>query len=141
MASKCLSHACGHRVSLGFCLDLPRCFQLVESPPEERLALHLCMKLDCEADVVPQHPIATESGNYRADFLVTASLDSALKLVVEVDGHDFHERTKEQAARDKSRDRAMLAAGYHVMRFTGSEVWRDPNRCASEVQSFMRRGT
>lgn len=54
-------------------------------------------------------------------------------LAVELDGHDFHERTKEQAQRDKARDRALAAAGYRVLRFTGSEVWRDAGNCVDEL--------
>jgi very-short-patch-repair endonuclease len=55
------------------------------------------------------------------------------KMVVECDGHDFHERTKEQARRDKERDRSIQALGYKVFRFTGSEVYSDVLRSASEA--------
>ena len=88
-------------------------------------------------------------GKYRVDFLIHAydfgrcemgddykfKYDQALwrKLVVECDGHDFHERTKEQAARDRSRDRALITQGLTVFRFTGSELWRDPIGCAGQV--------
>ena len=74
-------------------------------------------------------------GSYRADFLMLhrASLNTFAGIVVECDGHDFHERTKEQATRDKSRDREMQIAGYRVLRFTGSEIWRDAFKCADQV--------
>jgi very-short-patch-repair endonuclease len=58
-------------------------------------------------------------------------------IVVECDGHDFHERTKEQAQRDKSRDREMMAMGFRVIRFTGSEIHRHPQRCAKEIDSLF----
>lgn len=58
-------------------------------------------------------------------------------LVIELDGHDFHERTKEQAQRDKSRDRKLQALGWKVLRFTGSEVYRDPAACCLEVRRLM----
>ena len=70
----------------------------------------------------------------RVDFLIHA-LDCGgereeewnwKQLIVECDGHDFHERTKEQAAKDKARDRQAQLAGYTVFRYTGSELWRDP---------------
>ena len=54
-------------------------------------------------------------------------------IVAECDGHDFHERTKAQAASDKSRDRYLQTEGYKVYRFTGSEIWRDAFACANEV--------
>ena len=52
---------------------------------------------------------------------------------MECDGHDFHERTKAQAAHDKTRDRALQARGLKVLRYTGSEIWADPFGCALDV--------
>lgn len=95
--------------------------------------------------VFPQAKI----GKYRIDFLIAiydfcvADLDERHNwiydekhwkyLVVECDGHDFHERTKEQAAKDRRRDRELGLQGYKVFRFTGSEIWRDPIKCATDV--------
>lgn len=50
-----------------------------------------------------------------------------MAIAIELDGHDFHERTKEQATRDKKRDRALVSAGWSVLRFTGSEVIKAPS--------------
>jgi very-short-patch-repair endonuclease len=74
-------------------------------------------------------------GNYRADFLFQLKNEAGdlKRLVVEVDGHDFHERTKAQAAHDKARDRWMAGNGYDVIRFTGSEVWANPFKCALDI--------
>lgn len=44
---------------------------------------------------------------------------ACFSAVIECDGHEFHERTKRQAARDRSRDRAIQAFGYRIFRFTG----------------------
>ena len=38
-----------------------------------------------------------------------------------------------QAARDRQRDRAMIAEGFRVVRFTGQEIYRDVEGCAEEV--------
>lgn len=62
------------------------------------------------------------------------------RLIVECDGHDFHERTKEQAARDRARDRAATLSGYDIMRFTGSQIWGDPWGCAGEVVAWANKG-
>lgn len=59
------------------------------------------------------------------------------RLVVECDGHDFHERTKEQAANDRGRDRALQEKGYNIFRFTGSEIWRDPMGCVGQVVDWL----
>jgi very-short-patch-repair endonuclease len=76
-----------------------------------------------------------EIGPYIADLAVTSPIGN---VVVECDGHDFHERTREQAAHDKRRDRYMQAAGWRVLRFTGSEIHRDAARCADEIRAFLR---
>jgi very-short-patch-repair endonuclease len=84
-------------------------------------------------------------GKYRADFALRRTLPFKKNraiispiLIVECDGHDYHERTKEQAQRDKARDREMLGMGLRVIRFTGSEVFRDYWRCATEVLTTLK---
>lgn len=78
-------------------------------------------------------------GSYRVDFLL--SLRGLRNfLVVELDGHDFHERTKEQARHDRRRDRYMTARGLMVFRFTGSEIYRDVAACVGEcIAHFWRQ--
>lgn len=58
-------------------------------------------------------------------------------VLVECDGHDYHERTKDQAKRDKARDRKLQAAGHTVLHFTGSEIWADPLAPAIEVYDYL----
>ena len=72
---------------------------------------------------------------YRADFLLTVRVRGEVlgNVVIECDGHQFHERTKEQAARDRARDRAMTLSGFKVMRFTGSELHRDLMTCVHDA--------
>ena len=90
--------------------------------------------------VTPQAKI----GRYRADFFIeyrlTEKMDwfsrppkTDVKVVVECDGHDFHERTKRQAAHDRKRDRVMQEMGYLVYRFTGAEIYADPFRCVQQT--------
>jgi len=81
-------------------------------------------------------------GQYSADFLLELGrLGGPIeaRIVVEVDGHDFHQRTKQQAAHDKKRDRFFAATGLTVLRFTGSEVTRDAKACASEAMVLLGR--
>lgn len=93
----------------------------MHSSSQERRAIEICA----------QHRIES----YRADFLVTSENPQRgrLSVVVEVDGHDFHERTKKQASHDKERDRSMQRLGFLVFRFTGSDINSDPIACADEV--------
>jgi very-short-patch-repair endonuclease len=79
------------------------------------------------------------AGRYRIDFLIYSTIWAEFKLAIECDGHDFHERTKEQAARDRARDRELQALGLHVLRFTGSEIWKSPVNCAAEVGEHILR--
>ena len=90
-----------------------------------------------------------EIGPYRMDFaLVAAALSHEakdpetiplLKIAIECDGHDFHERTKEQAAHDRARDRFLQGEGLTVLRFTGSEIWRSAEACRNEIIAHVKR--
>lgn len=88
--------------------------------------------------LVPQIDVYYGVVSWRADFVFDVCADSGIwrRLIVECDGHEFHERTKKQAARDRSRDRAVQAAGQRIMRFTGSELWRDPMGCAAQITDW-----
>jgi very-short-patch-repair endonuclease len=81
--------------------------------------------------IAPQYQI----GKHRVDFAIFINFvaNEQIRIVVECDGHDFHEKNKEQAARDKRRDRDVEIAGWKALRFTGSEIWRDHKACASHV--------
>lgn len=83
--------------------------------------------------------------DWRVDFLVTAPAYTSdrpflRRLIVECDGHDFHERTKAQAARDRSRDRMAQSRNVQVYRFTGSEIHRDAWGCAGQVLDWAAWG-
>jgi very-short-patch-repair endonuclease len=56
---------------------------------------------------------------------------------VECDGHNFHERTKEQASHDKQRDRRLAAAGITTLRFTGSDIYNRLDQCIDEIQDYL----
>lgn len=70
----------------------------------------------------------------RIDFLLR---DPPVEIFIECDGHDFHERTKQQAARDRRRDREVQQTGRPILRFTGSEIYADPVGCAGEVFDIL----
>ncbi|SDQ42975.1 DUF559 domain-containing protein [Pseudoxanthomonas sp. CF125] len=76
-----------------------------------------------------------EIGGYKADFLVWFKLKNKVGgLAIECDGHAFHEKTKEQASRDKARDRAFITAGFPALRFSGSDIFRDPLNCLEQIK-------
>ena len=83
-----------------------------------------------------------DTRDYRCDFRIwrkelLAPVDCCVELAVECDGHDFHNRTPEQARRDRARDRALALAGLEAFRFTGSEIYRDARACAESAIEYM----
>lgn len=54
-------------------------------------------------------------------------------IAIELDGHEFHERTKDQVRRRDRRDRDLQAAGWCIFHFSGSEFAGDPVKCVDEV--------
>lgn len=60
------------------------------------------------------------------------------RIAVELDGHGFHERTREQVARRDYRDRALQQAGWTVFHFSWAEMTAEPARCLNEVVFFIQ---
>jgi len=81
-----------------------------------------------------------EVGNYRPDFVVEYRPPrcSPLSVVVECDGHEWHDRTKEQAGRERTRQNWLTAEGYRILRFTGSQIYQDAHGCAVGVAKALR---
>lgn len=75
---------------------------------------------------------------YTVDFLI--QVDENKYIVIECDGHEFHEKTKEQAKHDKERDRFLQKEGYPVYRFTGSEIFNNPFQVLSEIEEILYKG-
>jgi hypothetical protein len=70
--------------------------------------------------------------NYRTDFTLLFPF-RVLRIDIEIDGHAFHEKTKEQVTRDKKRERWLIAHGSYVLRFSGSEIYNNPKKCWQEI--------
>lgn len=90
-----------------------------------------------------QQTIELEGERFRPDFIMVpsdpliASLGDAagcpMKLAVELDGYDFHERTKEQVAIRDRRDRVLQRHGWVVLHISGSELVRRKIEALEEV--------
>lgn len=70
---------------------------------------------------------------YRLDFQVVSDVPGFPQIAIELDGHEFHERTKEQVALRNSRDRALTARGWKVFHISGSEFYADPHGVTSDI--------
>jgi very-short-patch-repair endonuclease len=82
--------------------------------------------------------------NYIVDFCIEIKKENEKgdefiisKYIIECDGHDFHEKTKEQARKDKKRDRDLIALGYKVLRFTGSEIYNNYEDLIEEINKII----
>jgi very-short-patch-repair endonuclease len=71
---------------------------------------------------------------FRLDFLIF--YDGGM-VGVELDGHESH-KSKEQRARDAKRDRWFSARKVRMLRWTGSEVVRNPHECVRELLEILR---
>lgn len=63
-------------------------------------------------------------------------------LGIEIDGHEFHEKTKRQVEYQKERERFLVSKGWRLLRFAGTEVFHDPVKCVNEAVKLayeMRR--
>jgi very-short-patch-repair endonuclease len=96
--------------------------RLIESPVEQRFWEAAKVRID---GIEPQFYV----GAYRIDFAIMPQ-----KIAVEIDGHEYHSSV-EQRTSDARRARHLQAKGWHVVRFTGSEVHADVAAC---VDSLVR---
>lgn len=72
-------------------------------------------------------------GKYRIDFALRRHPVDKI-ICIELDGHEFHDRDERQRRYEKSRDRFLVASGYSVLHFTGSEIVKDP--CSAALEAF-----
>lgn len=87
-------------------------------------------------NAVPQCPIEVDGATYVCDMVFVADFGW---VVVELDGHAFHERTPEQASRDRAMDRAIQLRGSYIFRFTHRELTRYMAACIADIDRALRR--
>jgi very-short-patch-repair endonuclease len=95
----------------------------------ERVALKLLAAHELPPPVVNRH-----RHGYRVDLQWAAR-----RVVVEVDGYDFH-RTPFAFADDHARDNDLLDAGWRVRRFTWDDVVHDGPRTAMRIAAMLGIG-
>jgi len=90
--------------------------------------------------VSPQYEIERANGKkYRVDFYIEhhSMKEGTLGLIVECDGHDFHEKTKEQVAYRNDRDMELKKLGYDVIHLSGSQIYNEPFKYARQVLEYF----
>lgn len=111
----------------------------IDSPIER--VMYVCLRDDFQSSVaagLAELDAQKKIGKYTVDFYLSYQTESGLaEFIIECDGHDYHERTKEQAAHDKKRDRYFTENGYIVLRYTGSEILRDRRSLTGSIWSII----
>lgn len=96
----------------------------IKSPIEKQFFLQARrMGIDLE----PQHEVNVAGKTYRIDFVYPGK-----PIAIELDGHDYH-KTKEQRTADAQRERALQSMGWTVIRFTGTEIYHNTQKCVLET--------
>lgn len=108
---------------------IERIMRIILIDLEDRLSGHFDQTTSPILSVIPQHKV----GKFRVDFFVELFCGNGNKYIIECDGHDFHEKTKEQAKYDKQRERFLVQNGYKVLRFSGSEIYKDFENITREL--------
>jgi hypothetical protein len=92
--------------------------------------------------LIPQHHITANGHKYRLDFariIVDRNTGrKVLKVAIELDGYQYHS-TKEQRNHDVQRDRDLMADGWQVIRFTGTHINKDVDKCVDEAAGLIDR--
>lgn len=109
----------------------------------------LCMALNTylfgsDFEFECQKEIHTKSGkHYFADFAILLYEekldDSKIVVLVECDGHEFHEKTKAQVKSRNERDYDLKMDGYDILHFSGSQIYEDPFACAKEIYDYCEK--
>lgn len=128
---------------------------IIKSPIEQifSTAFELYCKLENKDEIYlfPQHEIKCNEKKYIADFAFEADdylsqlilrdkiKNCDFKLVIECDGYEFHQKTKEQVQRDNEREFDLKMAGYEVLRFSGTQIYKNPLKCAEDTYNYIMK--
>jgi very-short-patch-repair endonuclease len=92
----------------------------------ERRFLRLCRR----------HRIRAPRVNVRVGPFLVDFLWEECRLIVEVDGYEFHsDRSSFEA--DRARDAELTVLGYQVLRFTYRQVTEEPDRIAATIRQML----
>lgn len=75
-------------------------------------------------------------GGYFADFILAIG-KLRRGILIECDGHEWHEKSKEQVIADNKRNRAFRMHGFELLRFSGSEIYNDLAGCLRDVRDLI----
>lgn len=87
-----------------------------------------------------QYEVSFLDKSYRVDFVLShLHKNSAKQIFIELNGHEYHNATKEKVEHDRRRERALQNRCDRMMTFTGTEVYKDADGCANEVVKVLKK--
>lgn len=91
-----------------------------------------------------QKEIILEKKKYIVDFYFEQDkyvnpFNTNKKIIIECDGYEFHQKTKEQVKHDNEREYELKMAGYEIIRFSGSQIYNEPFKCAEDAYNYIMK--
>ena len=82
--------------------------------------------------------VKVEGKSIRPDIYFWVPSKPHINIIVECDGFDYHS-DRDRFTNDRQRDRTLISLGYEVLRFSGSEIYRDPFKVSAELGMHLSR--
>jgi very-short-patch-repair endonuclease len=106
-----------------------------ESPIEVELGARLSSAMRVINDPALSLVCQYRLGPYRYDFAIIRASNPL--ILIECDGSEFHS-TEAQLANDRAKDDFAAKRGMLLLRFSGSEIFRDAKDCVRRILQIMR---
>lgn len=127
----------------------------IKSPIEQIFitAFEMYCYIEGKEEIVlfPQKELIYKDKKYYIDFVFEADdylsylvlqekiKNKKFKLAIECDGYEFHQKTKEQVQRDNEREYNLKMSGYEVLRFSGTQIYNNPLKCAEDTYNYIMK--
>ena len=89
----------------------------------DRLGYESTMKLDHHYKIY----ITTKK------FFIVDFVELSTRIAIELDGFKYHHATKQQVISDKQRERKLCMEDYTILRYSGTEIYKDCIEVLSEI--------
>ena len=89
-----------------------------------------------------QETINVFGKNYRPDFIVKeiilngSEFELKKQIIIECDGYNYHS-SKQQRNNDIERENNLKMIGYSIIRFTGTQIYKNPFLCVMQALKFV----
>lgn len=121
-------------------------YEKIESPIEQifitAFELYLIFNQKEDIFLFSQKEIQVNDRKYIVDFYFEEDeyvnkFNTNKKIIIECDGYEFHQKTKEQVQKDNEREYNLKMAGYEILRFSGTQIYNNPFKCAEDTYNYI----